>query len=305
MVIAVPAATVPASADDIYESALPPPLRSQAGQPIAPVQAGAGNAFMLEEQLGQNPQVYYASSPNPPGAQAAMKIDNSTKIRALPSQWAPARPSTGDTIRFGNTSATNGIVSQSSKFVDTNDFRDSANFNSPQSSIGSGFRASPGYTNPAQSSAFSGVNSYTAPTTYYGNKKFSAGQQLNGLSQNSLSSGNSAAQQQRDSLSPDYDNSMRKPDRFADNPMIGPDGVRHFANGKHFDLSQMPIDQAVATVNTPDPSVIPPRRRQNQNQNQTALNNGFSNNFDAQQQQQQMRQQRRRRRELNNLLNGF
>jgi hypothetical protein len=29
------------------------------------------------------------------------------------------------------------------------------------------------------------------------------------------------------------------------NPKVDADGVRHFSNGKHFDLSKMPVDQAV------------------------------------------------------------
>jgi hypothetical protein len=45
------------------------------------------------------------------------------------------------------------------------------------------------------------------------------------------------------------DPALRKPDRFADNPQLDTDGVRHFANGKHFDLSKISIDQAVDTAN--------------------------------------------------------
>ncbi len=44
--------------------------------------------------------------------------------------------------------------------------------------------------------------------------------------------------------------SLRKPDRFADNPETDSAGVRHFSNGKHFDLSKMSIDQAVDTANS-------------------------------------------------------
>jgi hypothetical protein len=45
------------------------------------------------------------------------------------------------------------------------------------------------------------------------------------------------------------DPAVRKPDRFVDNPQLDTDGVRHFSNGKHFDLSKISIDQAVDTAN--------------------------------------------------------
>jgi hypothetical protein len=38
---------------------------------------------------------------------------------------------------------------------------------------------------------------------------------------------------------------VRKPDRFVDTPQIDANGVRHFSNGKHFDLSKMSLDQAI------------------------------------------------------------
>jgi len=41
------------------------------------------------------------------------------------------------------------------------------------------------------------------------------------------------------------DSLLPKPDRFVDTPQIDADGVRHFSNGKHFDLSKMSLDQAI------------------------------------------------------------
>ncbi len=48
-----------------------------------------------------------------------------------------------------------------------------------------------------------------------------------------------------------FDNGTRRPDRFADSPHVDACGIRHFANGRYFDLSKMSIDQALSTVNQP------------------------------------------------------
>ena len=53
------------------------------------------------------------------------------------------------------------------------------------------------------------------------------------------------------------DPTMRKPDRFADNPQTDAEGVRHFSNGKHFDLSKMSLDKALDVAKTPDPNIRP------------------------------------------------
>ncbi|HEY9759072.1 MAG TPA: hypothetical protein V6C97_28155 [Oculatellaceae cyanobacterium] len=234
-------------ADDIYESALPPPLRTQAPtNPILKPTANSGNPFMLEEKLGENPQVYYASPSKQSGYPSDGMIDNSPKIRPLPDQWVPYRPSDDNIINFNN-------------------------------NRGASFGRNRGFS--VNSSFNSGFN--TPPVPPKNNNPYS----------------------------PDYDNSMRKPDRFVDNPVTDSDGVRHFSNGKHFDLSQMSIDQAITTVNTPDPNVMPPKRRQNQNQ--PALNNsGLANNpnldnFQQQQQQQQQFRQRRRRRSNSYMFDNF
>jgi hypothetical protein len=288
-------------ADDIYESALPPPLRSQPiPAPIVTPSSNSGSLFMMEEQSGESPQAYYASPSNQESHPGASMSDNSVKIRPLPNQWAPSRPDRDGTINFGDGKGMNvtgnrrpsTIVSQTNNsFIDTNGFQDRPNVDKNQGypnagAIGSGNRNYSGY--PAQNSGFNG-------------NRLNASGNANGYG----NAGFNTQKRRPDPLSPDYDNSMRKPDRFADNPVVGPDGVRHFSNGKHFDLSQMSIDQAISTVNTPDPNIVPPPKRK-QNPNQTALNDpGFNNqNFDNSQ-QRQMRQERRRRRELNNLMNGF
>ncbi|MGH9549020.1 MAG: hypothetical protein ACRD3W_06585 [Terriglobales bacterium] len=43
---------------------------------------------------------------------------------------------------------------------------------------------------------------------------------------------------------------FHRPDKFAASPNVGPDGVRHFGNGKHFDLSQMPLQRAIDLANS-------------------------------------------------------
>jgi hypothetical protein len=42
---------------------------------------------------------------------------------------------------------------------------------------------------------------------------------------------------------------FRKPDKYADNPQLDAEGVRHFGNGKHFDLSKMSLDDAIVQTN--------------------------------------------------------
>jgi hypothetical protein len=47
-------------------------------------------------------------------------------------------------------------------------------------------------------------------------------------------------------------NAPRKPDKFADSPQIDGNGIRHFGNGRHYDLSAMPIEQALNVVQDSD-----------------------------------------------------
>jgi hypothetical protein len=53
-----------------------------------------------------------------------------------------------------------------------------------------------------------------------------------------------------DPLAASFDSANRKPDRFADNPTVTPDGARQFKNGKHFDLNKISLDGAIAEVNS-------------------------------------------------------
>jgi len=39
-------------------------------------------------------------------------------------------------------------------------------------------------------------------------------------------------------------------DRYVNTPQLDQEGIRHFANGRHFDLNQVPVAQAVQTVPT-------------------------------------------------------
>jgi hypothetical protein len=54
----------------------------------------------------------------------------------------------------------------------------------------------------------------------------------------------------------DAEQPFRRPDRYVDNPQVDADGARHFANGKHFDLSKVSateaIDSAAATNQNPN-----------------------------------------------------
>ena len=45
------------------------------------------------------------------------------------------------------------------------------------------------------------------------------------------------------------DASLRRIDKFVDHPQIDEDGVRHFNNGKYFDLSKVTMQEAVDSTN--------------------------------------------------------
>jgi len=78
------------------------------------------------------------------------------------------------------------------------------------------------------------------------------------------------------------DPSLRQPDQFADNPSVDADGVRHFANGQHFDLSKISIDQAIGAVRSSDPQFGRMNRANNPNALGLPGNNGlFPVNFGA------------------------
>jgi hypothetical protein len=53
----------------------------------------------------------------------------------------------------------------------------------------------------------------------------------------------------------DANGMMRKPDKFADTPQIDESGVRHFGNGRHYDLKAMPMDQALAVSAASDDQI--------------------------------------------------
>jgi hypothetical protein len=78
--------------------------------------------------------------------------------------------------------------------------------------------------------------------------------------------------EKRDPLAATFDTSYRPPDRFADNAQADAEGVRHFANGKHFDLSKISLDQAIEMTNA---SRLDPNQ-QKQLQQRNLLSNGTS-----------------------------
>jgi hypothetical protein len=54
---------------------------------------------------------------------------------------------------------------------------------------------------------------------------------------------------------PNFTGAPRFPDLILDNPRIGARGERHYINGKYFDLTQVPVDQAISITNQVDPLV--------------------------------------------------
>jgi hypothetical protein len=50
-------------------------------------------------------------------------------------------------------------------------------------------------------------------------------------------------------------NGNRKPDKFADTPQVDSSGVRHFANGRHHDLTAVPMEQALADTAAADEQI--------------------------------------------------
>jgi hypothetical protein len=61
---------------------------------------------------------------------------------------------------------------------------------------------------------------------------------------------NNPRNRNRNNPDPTADTGIRQPDRVADNPQVDGDGVRHFSNGKHLDLSKMSLDDAIGATNS-------------------------------------------------------
>ena len=73
-------------------------------------------------------------------------------------------------------------------------------------------------------------------------------------------------------------NQNPRPDKFADFPDTDASGVRHFANGRHYDLKNISIEQAVATSAAGDQQIqeeMQQARRQRRNRNRNRMRNGF------------------------------
>ncbi|PWU02519.1 MAG: hypothetical protein C5B53_01520, partial [Candidatus Melainabacteria bacterium] len=75
-----------------------------------------------------------------------------------------------------------------------------------------------------------------------------------------------------DPIAPGDGSPFRRVDQFVDNPQIDPNGARHFANGKHFDLSSMPVGSAIDTVRASSINDMSPGGRRR-------FNRGFPNSF--------------------------
>jgi hypothetical protein len=95
----------------------------------------------------------------------------------------------------------------------------------------------------------------------------------NNLSSNSFNNnnfnGNSNGNNKRNRKrkEPDLTVDVKQPDRVADNPQVDGDGVRHFSNGKHLDLSKMSLDQAIGATNAAGDDPFP-----NTNNNRNSSN---------------------------------
>ncbi|MBU6451060.1 MAG: hypothetical protein KGS72_04725 [Cyanobacteria bacterium REEB67] len=73
-------------------------------------------------------------------------------------------------------------------------------------------------------------------------------------------------------------NQAPRPDKFVDFPDTDTSGVRHFANGRHYDLKNISIEQAVATSAAGDQQIqeeMQQARRQRRNRNRNRMRNGF------------------------------
>jgi hypothetical protein len=73
-----------------------------------------------------------------------------------------------------------------------------------------------------------------------------------------------------DPLAPPDGDPFQRGDRFVSNPQLDPNGGRHYANGKHFDLSSMPVASAIDTVRASTLNEMPPGLRRR-------FNRGFPN----------------------------
>jgi len=72
---------------------------------------------------------------------------------------------------------------------------------------------------------------------------------------------------------------QRKPDKFADNPQVDENGIRHFANGRHYDLKAMPIEQAVSISQASDDQIKEDQMMQKRMRQQRQRNRGNNNFF--------------------------
>jgi c-di-GMP-binding flagellar brake protein YcgR len=71
-------------------------------------------------------------------------------------------------------------------------------------------------------------------------------------------------------------NQSPRPDKFADFPDTDAAGIRHFANGRHYDLKNISIEQAVATSAAGDQQIAQETAQaRRQQRNRSRMRNGF------------------------------
>jgi hypothetical protein len=70
---------------------------------------------------------------------------------------------------------------------------------------------------------------------------------------------------------------FHKADKYADSPQVDADGVRHFGNGRHFDLSKTSLNDAISQTNT---STLGGKKKPiNPNNFDNSFRNNTANNF--------------------------
>jgi hypothetical protein len=138
---------------------------------------------------------------------------------------------------------------QSARGLNNNfDFINNANNNNNNNFGAASFRASKFNNANLSSNTFNNNN--------FGNSNFGNST----LGNNNFNNPNRNNKRNRN-RNPDPTADVKQPDRVADNPQVDGDGVRHFSNGKHLDLSKMSLDAAIGATNASGENPIPNNAR--------------------------------------------
>jgi len=210
--------------------------------------------FMVEEQAGNhrgNIMLEDGQDPIGRGGRGASQ-------QVVPQQWSGnrRRPGLNRNYQNQNNNFTNFNNLNNNNLNGVYNFNNNGNFTRPNNfntnSNTNSHNVVSGFNNNAND--FGNANSFNSPN-------FNNPISFNNRPRNNKNRENNG--EKRDPLAATFDTLPRPPDKFADNPLPDADGVRHFANGKHFDLSKMPLEQAIDMTNasTLDPNQPKPRQR--------------------------------------------